>query len=222
MDKDRPLSELNRYILPKPDSLYDIYSVKPAVFTIQPEPFDSSTYDGKDIRPDIIYDDETLKKNVNLKPDHVIRYRYVRNKNGEMTRQSNSRMIKWSDGTKTLYIGKEAFGIKESNLPNHHHLFIRHKWSENDSYYEMHGNIKRKLTFNASKDTYRKEMQKLQLRRALTITKKKSSLFTVGSADPRLEKQEKEKFERNKSDLQNEYSGSLKIKKKQNLSVKVI
>jgi len=135
-----------------------------------------------------------------------------------LIKQTNTRVVKWSDGSKTLYIGKEAFGMKEPKLPDYHHLFIRHRWSEKDSYYEMHGVINKKVTLNASRDAYRKQLQKLQLKHALMSSKKRSSIFTVGSTDPKLEKQAKEKFEESKANIRAEFSTGKGTKKKDSLN----
>jgi RNA polymerase-associated protein LEO1 len=181
MDVDVPVIEMSSFLIPKPDKKNELLSIKPTIISIQPEPFNTETYDAKDVRPEL--EEDKGKKNIKLKPDHFIRWRYVTNKNGDKIRQSNARIVKWSDNTKTLFVGKEAFGIKESKLPDQHHLFARHK-IEPESYYEMHGLIKKKITINASKATYMNQLEKLKLRNSLMFNKKKSSLLTLTTTDP--------------------------------------
>lgn len=45
---------------------------------------------------------------------------------GNVTRESNSRMVKWSDGSMSLHLGNEIFDVYKQTLHgDHNHLFIR-------------------------------------------------------------------------------------------------
>jgi len=56
-----------------------------------------------------------------LNPENCIRWRFKKGSDGQQLYdddgrplyESNSRMVEWEDGTKTLYVGKEAFNISE-------------------------------------------------------------------------------------------------------------
>lgn len=45
---------------------------------------------------------------------------------GNVTRQSNARMVKWSDGSMSLHLGNEIFDVYKQTLQgDHNHMFIR-------------------------------------------------------------------------------------------------
>jgi hypothetical protein len=77
----------------------------PGFVKFQPKPYNPSTYDP-----------EVESSLFNHAPD-IIRWRYQLNSKGEVIRdaqgvplrESNSRLVKWSDGTYQLIIGEEAF-----------------------------------------------------------------------------------------------------------------
>eukprot|EP00536_Pseudo-nitzschia_multiseries_P000384 jgi/Psemu1/321573/estExt_fgenesh1_pg.C_50032 len=82
----------------------------PNVVAIQPSAFDEAEYDEKN-------EQEEYKGYVH----NMIRWRYKRDQNGtlvregadgSLVRESNTKLVKWSDGSFTLHIGKEAFDIQ--------------------------------------------------------------------------------------------------------------
>jgi len=44
---------------------------------------------------------------------------------GEKIRESNARMVKWSDGSLSLHVGSEIFEISSVPIKEHSHLYIR-------------------------------------------------------------------------------------------------
>lgn len=42
---------------------------------------------------------------------NTIRWRQAQNNNGGYHRESNSRIVKWSDGSMTLHVGSEVFDV---------------------------------------------------------------------------------------------------------------
>mmetsp|Transcript_7267 Transcript_7267/g.15689 ORF Transcript_7267/g.15689 Transcript_7267/m.15689 type:complete len:319 (-) Transcript_7267:222-1178(-) len=82
----------------------------PNVVAIQPTAFDEADYDEKE-------EEEQYKGYMH----NMVRWRYKRDENGRLlrdgengglVRESNAKMVKWSDGSYTLHIGKEAFDIQ--------------------------------------------------------------------------------------------------------------
>ncbi|CAF5174805.1 unnamed protein product, partial [Rotaria sp. Silwood1] len=58
------------------------------------------------------------------------RWRYNTNENGETIRESNTRLVRWSDGSLSLHVGKEIFDVSKANIQSdHNHLFVRHQKS---------------------------------------------------------------------------------------------
>lgn len=46
--------------------------------------------------------------------------------NGDMVKESNARMVKWSDGSMSLHLGNEIFDVYKQPLQgDHNHMFIR-------------------------------------------------------------------------------------------------
>lgn len=86
------------------------------VFGVQPAPFHVSSYTGADQEPSVKVDDFGQAK-VRAAPIHVIRWRYSRNNKGQQVKQSNTKLVRWSDGTMCLYVGEERFVVSENALP---------------------------------------------------------------------------------------------------------
>jgi len=51
---------------------------------------------------------------IKLKVENTVRWRWAKDEFGQDIRQSNSRIIRWSDGTLSLRLGKELFDINQS------------------------------------------------------------------------------------------------------------
>lgn len=102
----------NATVLPaeRPNDGVSLHMTKlPNLVAIQPNAFDESIYLEKE-------EEEQYKGYVH----NMIRWRYKQNAKGEMERdsdgnlirESNSKLVKWSDGSYTLHIGTEAFNIQ--------------------------------------------------------------------------------------------------------------
>ncbi|KAG6813820.1 hypothetical protein H0H92_006764 [Tricholoma furcatifolium] len=90
----------------------------PNFVKVDSKPFHSDTYMGPE------HDDEELGDNVRersmsikLKVENTVRWRWTKDENGVdslQRRQSNSRIIRWSDGSLSLRLGKELFDINQT------------------------------------------------------------------------------------------------------------
>eukprot|EP00980_Cylindrotheca_fusiformis_P009342 scaffold2047_cov129-Cylindrotheca_fusiformis.AAC.21 len=94
----------------RPDEGVTLHMTKlPNLVALQPVAFDEDTYIAQE-------EEEQYKGYVH----NMIRWRYKQNENGEMerdasgnlVRESNSKLVKWDDGSYTLHIGGEAFTIQ--------------------------------------------------------------------------------------------------------------
>ncbi|UJR13477.1 hypothetical protein I4U23_000491 [Adineta vaga] len=105
----------------------DIHLVKlPTFMKIEPKPYEPQ-YLNEEIRDD---DDEDSKAILKLQLENTIRWRYNTNELGETVRESNTRLVRWSDGSLSLHVGKEIFDVSKSNIQSdHNHLFVRHQKS---------------------------------------------------------------------------------------------
>lgn len=67
-----------------------------------------------------------LSFRIKLKVSNTIRWRDYLDDYGNQTRESNARMVKWSDGSMSLHLGNEIFDVYKQPLQgDHNHLFIR-------------------------------------------------------------------------------------------------
>ena len=81
---------------------------------MEPRPFDPQTYE------DEIDEEETLdeegRARLKLKVENTIRWRTNFDKDGNAIQESNARMVRWSDGSLSLYLGSEAFDVYRQPL----------------------------------------------------------------------------------------------------------
>ncbi|KAJ3893333.1 Leo1-like protein-domain-containing protein [Lentinula edodes] len=79
------------------------------------KPFHTDTYVGPEQEEDdAIQQAETLREksmSIKLKVENTMRWKWVKDEYGGDRRQSNSRIIRWSDGTMSLRLGRELFDI---------------------------------------------------------------------------------------------------------------
>nr|CAG4641973.1 EOG090X0BPX [Eurycercus lamellatus] len=96
----------------------------PNFLSVEPRPYDAQTYE------DELEDEETLdeegRARLKLKVENTIRWRTAFDKDGNAFKESNARMVKWSDGSLSLHLGSEIFDVYRQPLQgDHNHLFIR-------------------------------------------------------------------------------------------------
>ncbi|KAG6817539.1 hypothetical protein H0H87_007507 [Tephrocybe sp. NHM501043] len=87
----------------------------PNFVKVDSKPFHPDTYIGPE------HEDEELggdirerSMSIKLKVENTVRWRWAKDEGGVDRRQSNSRIIRWSDGTSSLRLGKELFDINQS------------------------------------------------------------------------------------------------------------
>lgn len=123
----------------------DIHFVKlPNFLSVETRPFDPETYE------DEIDEEETLdeegRARLKLKVENTIRWKEVVDDEGNITKQSNAKLVRWSDGSYSLHLGSEIFDVYKQPLQvcifmagtffhviflviykqgDHNHLFIR-------------------------------------------------------------------------------------------------
>ena len=103
-----------------------IHFVKlPNFLSIDTHPYDPQWYEDE-IDEDEVHDDEGRAR-LKLKVENTLRWRNVTDEDGNVTKESNARVVKWSDGSMSLLLGDEIFDIQTLNLlpGENNHLFIR-------------------------------------------------------------------------------------------------
>ncbi|KAF2348988.1 Leo1-like protein [Trinorchestia longiramus] len=102
-----------------------IHFVKlPNFLSVERRPFDHETYE------DEIDEEETLdeegRARLKLKVENTIRWRLNFDNEGNAIRESNAKLVRWSDGSLSLHLGSEIFDVYKQPLQgDHNHLFIR-------------------------------------------------------------------------------------------------
>ncbi|XP_060115940.1 RNA polymerase-associated protein LEO1 isoform X2 [Heteronotia binoei] len=103
----------------------DLYFVKlPNFLSVEPRPFDPQYYEDEFEDEEML--DEEGRTRLKLKVENTIRWRTRRDDEGSEVRESNTRIVKWSDGSMSLHLGNEVFDVYKAPLQgDHNHLFIR-------------------------------------------------------------------------------------------------
>lgn len=97
----------------------------PNFLSIQSHPYDPLWYEDE-IDEGEVHDEEGRQR-LKLKVENTIRWKkMIDESTGEITRESNARIVKWSDGSSSLHLGDEVFDITTRNMQTiDNHLFIR-------------------------------------------------------------------------------------------------
>lgn len=104
----------------------DIHFVKlPNFLSVESRPFDAETYEDE-MDEDQNQQDEEGRTRLKLKVENTIRWKQSFDKEGNPTKESNARIVKWSDGSYSLHLGSEIFDVHKQPLQSDfNHLFIR-------------------------------------------------------------------------------------------------
>ena len=104
----------------------EIHFVKlPNFLSMDSRPFDPDTYEDE-LDEDQNQQDEEGNTRLKLKVENTIRWRQSYDKDGNPVKQSNARVVKWSDGSYSLHLGNEIFdAYKQPLQSDFNHLFIR-------------------------------------------------------------------------------------------------
>lgn len=78
----------------------------PAFLTLDPHPFDAQKFVKE-------RQEGSSQGRLRLQNENTIRWKYGKDNQGRMTKQSNARFIKWDDGAMSLQVGNEMFDITE-------------------------------------------------------------------------------------------------------------
>ncbi|GIY82158.1 RNA polymerase-associated protein LEO1, partial [Caerostris extrusa] len=106
----------------------EIHFVKlPNFLSVDTRPYDPAWYEDEIDEDEVL--DEEGRARLKLKVENTIRWRKVYDEDGNEQKESNARIIKWSDGSLSLslHLGSEIFDIYRQSLMSgdHNHIFIR-------------------------------------------------------------------------------------------------
>ncbi|MFH4978562.1 hypothetical protein AB6A40_005271 [Gnathostoma spinigerum] len=101
-----------------------LYFLKvPNFLSIDSRPFDPDHFEDEYDEDDVM--DEEGRARLKLRVENTIRWRYTLNEEGELIKESNAKIVKWSDGTMGLYLGNELFDVSVQPMQKDNHLFMR-------------------------------------------------------------------------------------------------
>ncbi|TFY56658.1 hypothetical protein EVJ58_g7504 [Rhodofomes roseus] len=89
----------------------------PNFVKVDSKPFHPDTYIGPEGEDEDAQAAESAREKsmtIKLKVENTVRWRWVKDENGQDRRQSNARIVRWSDGTLSLLLGKELFDITQT------------------------------------------------------------------------------------------------------------
>ncbi|MEE6503047.1 hypothetical protein FKM82_004726 [Ascaphus truei] len=189
----------------------DLYFVKlPNFLSVEPRPFDPQYYEDEFEDEEML--DEEGRTRLKLKVENTIRWRTRRDEEGNDVRESNARIVKWSDGSMSLHLGNEVFDVYKAPLQgDHNHLFIRQGTG-----LQGQAVFKTKLTFrphSTDSATHRKMTLSLADRCSKT---QKIRILPMAGRDPESQRTEmiKKEEERLKASIRRE-SQQRRVREKQ-------
>ncbi|XP_066885962.1 RNA polymerase-associated protein LEO1-like [Kogia breviceps] len=163
----------------------ELYFVKlPRFLSIEPKPFDPQHYEDE-FEDEAVLDEENRTR-LRLKIENTIRWRIRQDKEGNEIKESNARIVKWSDGSLSLHLGNEVFDVYKAPIQgNHNHLFIRE-----DTGLQGQAIFKSKLTFRPHATDYATH-RKMTLPRANRCSKtQKIRILPMAGPDPECQRTE--------------------------------
>ncbi|CAL1714991.1 unnamed protein product [Somion occarium] len=88
----------------------------PNFVKVDSKPFHPDTYVGPEQEDEELTAESLREKSmsIKLKVENTVRWRWVKDEHAQDRRQSNARVIRWSDGTMSLKLGKELFDITQT------------------------------------------------------------------------------------------------------------
>ncbi|KAL1943097.1 hypothetical protein VTO73DRAFT_4768 [Trametes versicolor] len=88
----------------------------PNFVKLDSKPFHPDTYAGPEEDDDAQQAESLREKSmsIKLKVENTVRWRWAKDEFGQDRRQSNSRIVRWSDGSLSLQLGKELFDVSQS------------------------------------------------------------------------------------------------------------
>lgn len=170
----------------------EIYYAKiPAFLTIDPIPFDPASFEEK-VKERLNYiknKDEQIDDG--LIDEHTVRWRYSRDSNQKVFKESNTQIVQWSDGSFSLKLGDEYTDILVNDTDNTF-LAVAHEHQELMQCVEG-GEIKKTMMFIPTSTN-----SKIHQRLSKAVTRRNSRTTNgpgtyIINVDPEIEKKELEK-----------------------------
>jgi RNA polymerase-associated protein LEO1 len=153
----------------------------PNFISVDRRPFTEDSYDPEE---DINAVDSEGRSRLQLKVENCIRWRnkldadgnIMKNEDGKEIRESNAKIVRWSDGTMTLNLGAEIYEITEHKIDEYNQLFLRMRAG-------LHGNavFKKRFAFRPlTTDSMTHRKMTMQMAEKTNKSQKVKMLSEVG------------------------------------------
>ncbi|XP_065053501.1 RNA polymerase-associated protein LEO1-like [Rhopilema esculentum] len=189
--------------LPKVDTTIgdEVFFVKmPNFLSIETKPFDSAFYEDEIDEDEVL--DEEGRARLKLKVENTIRWRNAKDSEGSDIKESNARVVRWSDGSLSLHLGNEIFDIFKMPIEGlQNHLFV-----QQGTGLQAKAVFKEKLTFRPY-STRSQTHLKMTMSIADKVSKaQKIKLISVTERDPEAARREmfKKEEERMRAQMRRE------------------
>ncbi|EDO44827.1 predicted protein [Nematostella vectensis] len=173
------------------------FSKLPNFLSLETKPFDPALYED-DVEDDEILDEEGRAR-LKLKVENTIRWRYGKYSDDNEIKESNARIVRWSDGSLSLLVGAEVFDIQKTRIEgDFNHLFV-----QQGTGLQGQAVFKEKLTFrphSTASQTHRKMTLSIADR---ALKAQKIKMLPAAGQDPEAQRSEmiKKEEERLRSQL---------------------
>ncbi|KAF1745010.1 hypothetical protein MXB_516 [Myxobolus squamalis] len=183
----------------------------PNFISVESSAFDPDTYAHESFQDEFMDDEGRVR--LKLKIENTIRHRTQIKDNGETFNESNTRVVEWSDGSRTLHVGSEVFDVIQTSLPPMtNQLFVK-----TGSGLVCQGVIDHKLSFrphSTSSDTHKRVTISVADRLSRI---QKICVLPTSYVDPEKQKNERVKLEDER--LRKEMRDSFKSRTKRETNV---
>lgn len=178
----------------------ELFFVKmPNFLSIERKPFDPSMYEDEMEEDEVL--DEEGRARLKLKVENTIRWRFRKDEDGNEVKESNARVVRWSDGSTSLLLG-EVFDVHKNKIDgNFNHLFV-----QQGTGLQAQAIFKEKLTFrphSTASQTHRKMTLSIADRASKA---QKIKMLPAAGMDPEAQRSEliKKEDERLRTQLRRE------------------
>eukprot|EP00882_Tetradesmus_deserticola_P006046 GHRQ01006364.1.p1 GENE.GHRQ01006364.1~~GHRQ01006364.1.p1 ORF type:complete len:409 (+),score=168.08 GHRQ01006364.1:282-1508(+) len=112
-----PPIDVHAPLLPRPAGGNVMLLKIPNILRIEPRPYDPNAFEEG---VEELIDERTGVVRVRPRDINVIRWRFKPEEDGQLTRESNARFVKWSDGSESIVLGDEVLNVERQQHARAH------------------------------------------------------------------------------------------------------
>lgn len=136
--------------------------------------------------------EDPLTGAIRVQLNQRVRWRFGEADDGCVTRESNARFVRWSDGSLQLLVGEEVLDVTEADVDNHY-MYLRHS-----GFIQAQAHLAKRMAFRPSSITSAAHRRLKQAVKKQHTGKGRTTKITTTIADPVKEKHAQAKLEEQK------------------------